>query len=163
MISHLLIGAVNGGWSAYSSWSACTEPKYCLQGSKKRTRTCTNPPPANNGDDCAGLAEEQQICPTQVDGCTSKELMIQWVDKWLFVTIAKTTASWVNLDKRFHTDFLQVTLCWSVQPLCSENDPSMFLCFSFNQSKFLFCKVETSYWRAVSRQINDFLNKYFGW
>ena len=72
-----LTGAVNGGWSAYSPWSACTEPKYCLQGSKKRTRTCTNPSPANGGDDCAGLAEEQKICPTQEDGCTSKDFMIQ--------------------------------------------------------------------------------------
>ena len=76
VISYFLTGAVNGGWSAYSSWSACTEPEYCLQGSKKRTRTCTNPSPANNGDDCAGLAEEQKICPTQEDGCTSKKLMI---------------------------------------------------------------------------------------
>lgn len=64
-------GAVNGGWSAYSSWTACTEPKYCLQGIKKRTRSCTNPPPANGGDECAGLAEEEKVCPTQEDGCTT--------------------------------------------------------------------------------------------
>ncbi|KAL9979352.1 hypothetical protein ACROYT_G017003 [Oculina patagonica] len=64
-------GAIDGGWSAYSSWSTCTEPTYCLQGSKKRTRTCTNPSPANGGDDCAGLAEEEKICPTQEDGCTT--------------------------------------------------------------------------------------------
>ena len=69
----VLTGAVNGGWSAYSGWGRCSEPRYCLQGVKKRTRTCTNPPPANGGDDCAGLAEEEKNCPTQADGCTSKE------------------------------------------------------------------------------------------
>lgn len=93
VIFHLLTGAVNGGWSAYSSWSACTEPKYCLQGSKKRARTCTNPPPANGGDDCAGLAEEQKICPTHEDGCTSKEFKIQWVNTRLLATVAKTVTS----------------------------------------------------------------------
>ena len=69
----IFTGAIDGGWSAYSSWSTCTEPTYCLQGSKKRSRTCTNPPPANGGDECAGLAEEETICPKQEDGCTSKE------------------------------------------------------------------------------------------
>ena len=67
-----MLGAVNGGWSAYSPWTACTEAKYCLQGIKKRTRSCTNPPPANGGDECAGLVEEEKVCPTQEDGCTSK-------------------------------------------------------------------------------------------
>nr|XP_058970077.1 uncharacterized protein LOC131796502 [Pocillopora verrucosa] len=63
-------GAVNGGWTPFSSWSTCTESTNCLQGTKKRTRSCTNPPPANGGDSCVGLAEEEKICPTQADGCT---------------------------------------------------------------------------------------------
>ena len=73
----IFTGAIDGGWSPYSSWSACSEPTYCLQGSKKRTRTCTNPSPANGGDECTGLSEEEKICPTPEDGCTSKELRTQ--------------------------------------------------------------------------------------
>ena len=60
----------------WSSWSTCSEPTYCLQGVSKRTRTCTNPPPANGGDDCVGLSAESKDCPTQADGCTSKTLMV---------------------------------------------------------------------------------------
>ncbi|XP_068704515.1 uncharacterized protein [Montipora foliosa] len=64
-------GAINGGWSAYSAWSACSEPTFCLQGTKRRARTCTNPPPSNGGDDCSGLLVEESACPTQADGCTT--------------------------------------------------------------------------------------------
>ena len=74
ILQYYVIGAVNGGWSAYSSWSACTDSKYCLQGMKKRTRKCTSPPPANSGDDCVGLAEEVKNCPT--DKCTSKNYFL---------------------------------------------------------------------------------------
>ncbi|XP_058970157.2 uncharacterized protein [Pocillopora verrucosa] len=63
-------GAVDGVFSTWSDWSTCTEPKYCLQGHKTRTRTCTNPPPANGGDECVGLAQENKDCPTQADGCS---------------------------------------------------------------------------------------------
>ncbi|CAH3028156.1 unnamed protein product [Porites evermanni] len=63
-------GAIDGGFSEWSNWTACSEPQYCLQGFSKRTRTCTNPPPANGGDDCVGLSVENKDCPTQADGCT---------------------------------------------------------------------------------------------
>lgn len=66
-------GAVDGVFSTWSDWSTCTEPKYCLQGHKTRTRTCTNPPPANGGDECVGLAQENKDCPTQADGCSGKK------------------------------------------------------------------------------------------
>ncbi|XP_067053119.1 uncharacterized protein [Acropora muricata] len=64
-------GAINGGWSAYSQWGVCSEVKYCLQGIKKRTRSCNNPFPANGGDECTGTKEEEKICPTLEDGCTT--------------------------------------------------------------------------------------------
>lgn len=77
------LGAINGGWSAYSQWGVCSEVKYCLQGIKKRTRSCNNPIPANGGDECTGTKEEEKICPTLEDGCTS-ELIYSFLS-WTYV------------------------------------------------------------------------------
>ena len=66
-------GAVDGVFTTWTAWTTCTEPTLCLQGFKTRTRTCTNPPPANGGDDCLGLSQENKDCPTEADGCSGKE------------------------------------------------------------------------------------------
>ena len=66
-------GAVDGVFTPWTAWTTCTEPTLCLQGFKTRTRTCTNPPPANGGDDCVGLSQENKDCPTEADGCSGKE------------------------------------------------------------------------------------------
>lgn len=47
---------INGGWS---NWGACSAE--C--GGGTQTRTCTNPAPANDGDDCAG--DSSQSCNTE--------------------------------------------------------------------------------------------------
>lgn len=80
---HFSAGAINGGWSAYSQWGVCSEVKYCLQGIKKRTRSCNNPSPANGGDECTGTKEEEKICPTLEDGCTSE--LIYCFLSWTYV------------------------------------------------------------------------------
>ena len=45
----------------------------CGDGTQTRTRTCTNPAPANGGADCVGPATETQacienVCPGSVEG-----------------------------------------------------------------------------------------------
>lgn len=60
---------VNGNWSSYSGWSACS--KTCGGGQQTRTRTCNNPAPAYGGLECIGSAIESQLCnadPCPVDG-----------------------------------------------------------------------------------------------
>ena len=60
---------VDGGWSAFGAWSTCSAD--CGGGTQTRTRTCTNPAPANGGADCVGVATETQDCntnPCEVDG-----------------------------------------------------------------------------------------------
>ncbi|XP_031566332.1 uncharacterized protein LOC116301420 [Actinia tenebrosa] len=61
---------IDGGWSDWTSWSSC--PVTCGGGSQSRTRTCTNPPPANGGADCQGNSRQTRYCATntcQPGGC----------------------------------------------------------------------------------------------
>ncbi|KAL5264217.1 hypothetical protein ACHWQZ_G005337 [Mnemiopsis leidyi] len=53
---------VDGGWSEHSAWSECSAE--CGGGTQTRTRTCTNPAPANGGADCVGEATETKDCNT---------------------------------------------------------------------------------------------------
>ena len=52
--------SVDGGYSQWSSYSACS--KTCGDGLKKRTRSCTNPSPAHGGKQCQGASEEEAEC-----------------------------------------------------------------------------------------------------
>ncbi|KAL5265386.1 hypothetical protein ACHWQZ_G006189 [Mnemiopsis leidyi] len=53
-------GVVDGGFSDFGDWSECSE--FCGEGTQTRTRTCTNPTPANGGADCEGETSETQTC-----------------------------------------------------------------------------------------------------
>ncbi len=54
---------VDGGWSAWSGWTACSAA--CGGGSQSQSRTCTNPAPANGGAGCVGSFSMTQVCNTQ--------------------------------------------------------------------------------------------------
>ena len=53
---------VDGGWTSWSDYGACS--KTCGTGNQCRTRTCTNPPPSNNGSECVGNGREHRSCNT---------------------------------------------------------------------------------------------------
>ena len=57
--------SVDGGYSDFGDWSECSAE--CGGGTQSRTRTCTNPAPANGGADCVGDSSEIRDCNTQ--GC----------------------------------------------------------------------------------------------
>ena len=52
--------AVNGAWSEWSTWSACS--MTCGPGSQERIRTCDNPAPQFGGNNCTGEASEETEC-----------------------------------------------------------------------------------------------------
>lgn len=52
---------IDGGWSDWSPWSNCA---VCGENvMQHRTRTCTNPTPANGGAQCIGDSKEERKCP----------------------------------------------------------------------------------------------------
>ncbi|XP_060595616.1 collectin-12-like [Ruditapes philippinarum] len=51
---------VNGGWSSWLSWGECSVT--CKDGTRSRTRTCSNPSPSNGGQTCQDVAIENEAC-----------------------------------------------------------------------------------------------------
>ncbi|KAL9971012.1 hypothetical protein ACROYT_G023488 [Oculina patagonica] len=58
---------VDGKYSPWSQWSACS--KSCGYGIQTRKRTCTNPEPQHGGRDCTDLGDPEHIRPCQVIQC----------------------------------------------------------------------------------------------
>ena len=65
LASAIIPFSVDGGYSDFGDWSECSTE--CGGGTQTRTRTCTNPAPANGGADCVGDSTETRKCNTQ--GC----------------------------------------------------------------------------------------------
>ena len=55
---------INGEWSVFGSWSSCENGELCGRdnGTRSRSRTCSNPNPAHGGKRCPGVAEESESC-----------------------------------------------------------------------------------------------------
>ncbi|KAF6029673.1 hypothetical protein EB796_012004 [Bugula neritina] len=70
--------AVDGGWTPWQDWSACSGT--CGNGMKSRTRECSDPAPAHGGAPCVGNSTKEIACshstPCPVDGGWS--LWYEW-------------------------------------------------------------------------------------
>ncbi|XP_061181416.1 semaphorin-5A-like [Saccostrea echinata] len=50
---------IHGQWSDWTSWSKCSTT--CGSGQQTRSRSCSNPPPMNGGDDCKPLSKDEEF------------------------------------------------------------------------------------------------------
>ena len=55
---------MNGQWSTWGEWGACSET--CGPGTQTKSRTCTNPAPQAGGDSCPGTSTESKECNLKV-------------------------------------------------------------------------------------------------
>ena len=72
---------VNGGYSDWGPYSQCS--KTCGGGEQKRTRTCTNPPPAYGGKDCSTLGASFSTRKCNIDPCPSKINYLFTAEKYM--------------------------------------------------------------------------------
>ncbi len=75
-----ILAKIDGGWSTWSSWGACS--KSCGGGNQIRTRTCTNPTSFCGGTNCPGSNTENKNCNTQAC-CTPTTTYYKICDKWI--------------------------------------------------------------------------------
>ena len=68
LVQKVVFVSVDGRWSDWSEYSSCTAT--CDGGQKQRVRACSNPAPANGGQDCEGDDEEIASCNT--NSCTGE-------------------------------------------------------------------------------------------
>ena len=74
---------VDGSYSQWSSWAACSPSCLSVNSAtpfQTRNRTCTNPFPANGGQDCSiyGPGYETRLCQVQICG--------EWEEKQTNIT-----------------------------------------------------------------------------
>ncbi|XP_065653689.1 A disintegrin and metalloproteinase with thrombospondin motifs adt-1-like isoform X2 [Hydra vulgaris] len=70
---------VNGKWSLWSSWSACSQP--CNGGVKSRFRSCSNPTPKYGGLNCNGKNKKIHKCNLQKCQSRYVNLAIDFLDE----------------------------------------------------------------------------------
>ena len=98
---------VNGRWSAWISWGACS--RTCGGGAQRRSRTCTNPPPRNGGAACSGGRFQTRQCNSI--GCPGTFLIVN--------TVQESIMLHTNLSrKRLSSPF--------IKPFCSLREESTF-------------------------------------
>ncbi|XP_060598714.1 semaphorin-5A-like [Ruditapes philippinarum] len=64
VISALPNKPIDGNWSHWHKWSACSVT--CGTGSQSRTRDCNNPAPQHGGNFCFGLRSETSTCNIKI-------------------------------------------------------------------------------------------------
>lgn len=80
-VNTFLTAIVNGGWSEWGEFGKCSVT--CGDGKKKRSRTCTNPPPSDGGADCSGASKDAEACTNGPCAQPGKRLKLMLIKETL--------------------------------------------------------------------------------
>jgi len=61
----MFIVTVDGEWSFWESWTHCSVT--CANGTRSRSRDCSDPVPAHGGANCTADNREIEICDTDLN------------------------------------------------------------------------------------------------
>ncbi|VDH96262.1 Hypothetical predicted protein [Mytilus galloprovincialis] len=75
-ICNAILCPIDGIWSNWNEWTACSIS--CGRGSQSRNRTCSDPEPQYGGTHCSGNKTEEQICND--DPCPINGNWTEWSD-----------------------------------------------------------------------------------
>ena len=78
----LPVFVVNGGWSSWSEYGACSAT--CGTANKTRSRSCTSPTPLHGGEDCEGIFSETAFCVQA--SCPGRQCQTKILDSINFIT-----------------------------------------------------------------------------
>ncbi|XP_020605695.1 hemicentin-1-like isoform X2 [Orbicella faveolata] len=90
---------VNGGYSDWGPYGECS--KTCGVGEQTRKRTCTNPPPSHDGEDCSGLGPDSSTRECNNQECPVNGGYSDWKP---YGVCSKTCGSGVQTRKRTCTN-----------------------------------------------------------
>ena len=159
-----IVHTVNGHWNTWSNWSACSTS--CGQGSKTRTRACSNPKPMNGGRSCTGSSLStntclMKVCPGKlsymnIKTVTAKSLFLSlhslsypslYLSLPLFLSLFLSLSIFLSLSLSplslclysicYHSLYLSLSLPLSLSPSLSLSLSLSFSTLSLSLSLFL--------------------------
>ena len=80
---------IDGRWAFWGAWSQCS--KTCDKGIQHRTRQCSQPAPANGGNDCHGNNRQEKDCAEFPCPCTNTLIL------FFIMTIDNKTSKYVRM------------------------------------------------------------------
>ena len=117
---------MDGNWAVWSDWSVCDAT--CDNGTRTRTRTCTDPVPVHGGTDCTGKSRETMVCENNF--CPGNVLNTVFKLRNI-VVYTNTICLYIRLSVHFRQ-------CW----VCSfASILGMFICINIGYVHFDQCWV----------------------
>lgn len=108
LCGELKYGKIDGGWSRWSSWRACSHK--CGGGFRMRERSCDSPTPKYGGVTCRGDYYESSACNT--GRCPE---FPSWPDdfKFLFIGFTPRRKQCIPIYERYqYSTWARAKLCW---------------------------------------------------
>ena len=119
---------INGGWSVWSNWSACTVK--CGKGLRIRTRKCNSPLPQNNGLNCSGDSIMVERCHVK---CDFEPVWSHW-NPW------STCSATCNTGHQLRWRFCHTKVFYK-SANCSGNGPF--------QTQSRICEIQKCHYKAM--------------